>query len=108
MSIREVRAGGVIVLAVNGRLDSFTAPAFEAEISRALSEGAKRIVFDCSGLEYISSTGLRLFLGAAKQMQTAGGRCSFAALSPQTERMFQLSNFFDLFEVYDTVADACL
>jgi anti-anti-sigma factor len=107
MNVRETRSGAAVVLAVDGKLDGLSAPALETQITRLRSEGVKRIVFDCSGLEYISSAGLRIFLAAAKQLQTAGGRCGFAALSPAVREIFRLSGFLELLEVHDTVADAC-
>ena len=108
MNIRETRSGAVVVLALSGKLDSFSAPELEAQITRLLSEGVKRIVLDCAEVKYISSNGLRVFLATAKQLQTAGGRCGFAALSPEVEKVFRLSNFLGLLEVHNTVADACL
>ena len=108
MDIREARSGAVLVLAISGKLDGLSAPTLEARIARLQPESVRRVVIDCSGLEYISSAGLRVFLATARQLQTAGGRCSFAALSPQVRNIFQLSNFHELLEVHDTVANACL
>lgn len=107
MNIQETRSGAVVVLALSGKLDGFSAPALEAQITRLLSDGAKRIVFDCSGLEYISSAGLRVFLATARHLQTAGGQCSFAALPIAVREIFRLSGFLELLEVHNTVADAC-
>jgi stage II sporulation protein AA (anti-sigma F factor antagonist) len=107
MNICETRLGEVVVLAISGKLDGISAPTLEAHATRLLSEGMKRIVFDCSGLEYVSSAGLRVFLATAKQLQTAGGRCGFAALSPATQEVFRLSCFLELLEIHNTVADAC-
>ena len=67
---------------------------------RAMLEGR-------SGLDYISSAGLRVFLATARLMQSAGGHCGFAALSPQVRDVFRLSGFLELFEIHPTVADAC-
>ncbi len=107
MNIRETRTGAVVVLALSGKLDGISAPALEAQITRILAGNVKRIVFDCSGLEYVSSAGLRVFLSTAKQLQTAGGRCGFAALSAEAHKVFRLTNFLELLEIHDTVADAC-
>jgi anti-anti-sigma factor len=106
MTIREARSGEVVVLALSGKLDGSSAPALEAQITRLLSESVKRVVFDCSGVEYISSAGLRVFLASARQLQTAGGRCGFAALSPEVRDIFRLSNFLELLEIHNSVADA--
>ena len=107
MDIHESRSGSVLVLAPSGKLDGFSAPTLEAQVNRFLAEGEKRIVFDCSGLQFISSAGLRLFLATAKHLQAAGGRCGFASLSPEAREIFRLSSFLALLEIHDTVADAC-
>ena len=107
MDIRETRSGAVVVLAISGKLDGFSAPTLEAQVTRLLSEGVKRIVFDCSGSAYVSSAGLRVFLSAAKQLQAVGGRCSFAALSVEVLEIFRLCGFPELMEIHETVADAC-
>lgn len=107
MDIRKTRSNEVVVVAIGGKLDGLSAPSMEAQAARLLDEGVKRIVFDCSRLEYISSAGLRAFLATAKQFQTAGGRCGFAALSPETREIFGVTGFLKLFEIHDTVADAC-
>ncbi len=107
MDIREARLGAVVVLAISGKLDGLSAPLLETQITRLLSEGVQRLVFDCSGLDYISSAGLRLFLATARQFQTRGGHCGFAALSPEVRNIFRLSDFLEIFEVHDSVANAC-
>lgn len=107
MNLRETRSGAVTVLTLSGRLDGLSAPTLEAHTTRLVAEDAKRLVFDCSELNYISSAGLRVFLATAKQMQSLGGRCGFAALSPATRQIFQLSCLFELLEVHVTLADAC-
>ena len=107
MNTRETRSGELVVLALDGKLDGLSAPTLETQITRLRSEGAQRIVFDCAGLQYISSAGLRVFLGVAKQLQAVGGRCGFAALTPAVREIFRISGFLELLEVHATVADAC-
>ncbi|MCX6893091.1 MAG: STAS domain-containing protein [Verrucomicrobiota bacterium] len=107
MNIGETQSGELVVLALSGRLDGAAAPALEAQIARLGAGSARRVVFDCSGLDYISSAGLRVFLATARLMQSAGGHCGFAALSPQVRDVFRLSGFLELFEIHPTVADAC-
>ncbi len=107
MKIQETRTGAVVVLAMDGKLDGFSAPTLETQVTRLLSDGIKRIVFDCSGLDYISSAGLRVFLATAKHLQTACGRCAFAALSAAVRETFRLSGFLELLEIHNSVADAC-
>ena len=54
-----------------GRLDTFTAPALEKTIREDIGD-TKNLILDLSGLEYISSAGLRVLLGAQKKMKQVG------------------------------------
>lgn len=97
---------GVPVLALAGRLDGLNAPEAERLIAETLAGGANRLVIDCSALEYASSAGLRVFLATAKRLQSAGGRCAFAALTAPVREIFSVSGFLDVLEVRDTVESA--
>ena len=107
MNISETLCGAVTVLAINGKLDGFSSPGLETEINRLISQKVQRVVFDCSGIEYLSSAGLRVFLATARRLQAYGGRCGFAALSAETQKIFRLTNCFEVLEIHNTVADAC-
>jgi anti-anti-sigma factor len=106
MEITESVLHGTPFLVLRGRLDGLTAPAVEEKVATLLSSGATRLVFDCSGIEYASSAGLRVFLSAAKKLKTAGGRCGFAALTPPLREIFEISGFLDVLEIHDNVESA--
>ena len=59
------------VIAVAGRLDTTSAPALEKAINEDIGD-AKNLVLDLKGVQYISSAGLRVLLGAQKKMQKIG------------------------------------
>ena len=73
MDIKKNKNGTVVDLAVSGRLDTTTAPQLEAVIKEC-SQGAKIMNLDLSGVEYMSSTGLRDILLAHKIMGGNGGK----------------------------------
>jgi len=65
-----------------GRLDTDTAPQLESELNKVLErKGIKRLVFDLSGLDYLSSAGIRCFVRARKAVEPGGG--TVAILNPQ-------------------------
>jgi len=106
MEITESVLNGTPLLVLRGRLDGIAAPAVEEKVAALLASGTTRMVFDCSGIEYASSAGLRVFLSAAKKLKTAGGRCGFAALTPPLREIFSISGFLDVFEIHDSVESA--
>ena len=70
MTIEKNIQGGIEVLTLSGWLDTQSCPQLEMEIS-LLGKNICTLVLDCSGLEYISSGGLRLIVAAYKQMKGA-------------------------------------
>ena len=72
MTINVERDFEFVTLGVTGRLDTTTAPNLEAVINE-LSQDIKELVFDMSGVEYISSAGIRILLGAYKKMNLNQG-----------------------------------
>lgn len=71
MTIQKNLEGTTLTLALEGRLDTTTAPQLEAEVKDSL-EGVTALVLDLAGLEYISSAGLRVVLSAQKAMNKQG------------------------------------
>lgn len=71
MEINKQEESGKLTVALTGRLDTMTAPDLEEELKNSLSE-VNELVFDFSALEYISSAGLRVLLGAQKALNGKG------------------------------------
>ena len=71
MKITKRQDGDILTIAVEGRLDTNTAPAFGSEVE-GMIRGATKLVFDFDRLEYISSAGLRMLLMAQKEMNKRG------------------------------------
>lgn len=106
MDITETQINTSTVLALTGRLDGLASPLVDQKIDVLLAAGIRSVVFDCAGLAYVSSAGLRSFLTAAKKLKAAGGRASFAALTPAVHEVFELSGFLTVLAIYPTAAAA--
>ena len=101
--------GNALVLAPSGRLDHDNCEAFREELAPHLERSAKDgapIVLDLSGLEYVSSAGLRCFMLASRQAKAQKGRIVVAALQPMVAEIFQISHFNLVFQVFPAVRDA--
>ena len=68
---RIEKADGLVTVYAEGRIDTNGAPAFGAAMEEALA-GARELVIDCGGLEYLSSSGLRVIMLAVKTMNRQG------------------------------------
>ncbi|MDX2218111.1 MAG: STAS domain-containing protein [Burkholderiales bacterium] len=109
MLISPKLSGRTRVLSVSGRLDQDNCEAFRTELApyleAALSE-PHHIVFDLSGLEYVSSAGLRCFMLAARQSRGPGSRIVVASLKAMVAEIFQISRFDMVLKVYPDVETA--
>ena len=102
MQIAEARQDGVLVLTPAGRIDSTSAGALEARLAAALGGASPRLVLDLSGVDYISSAGLRVLLVAARRVQATGGRLALCGMGQPVRQVFQLAGFLPLFTIQDT------
>ena len=109
MNVSSRRVANAVVLAVSGRLDQDTCEAFRGDLSRHVEDSARgggAIVLDLSGLEYVSSAGLRCFMLASRQAKAQSGRIFVAALQPMVREIFEISHFNLVFQVFPTVREA--
>jgi anti-anti-sigma factor len=100
MIINKTEEGNIIVLSLNGRLDTMHFPLVDKELSSLLESGKKEIVLDCKDMDYISSSGLRILLKTLKQADAVKGRFTICNLQPQIIQIFKISGFDHLFEIY--------
>ena len=100
---------GAVVVAPAGRIDHASAEAFAAALKPHLDRckaGADALIVDMSGVDYISSVGLRALMVAAKQAEAQAGRIAVAALSPMVREVFEISRFDMVFRVYGSLDEA--
>jgi anti-anti-sigma factor len=84
----QVRQPTIVTLV--GRLDTATSPRAEQALAPVLASAPKHVVFDLAGLEFISSAGLRVLLGARKTLTDAGSECLLMNMRPQIERVLEV------------------
>ena len=97
IEIKENNGGMLAIL--NGRLDTPAAVKAQQEIGPLLENADKEIVFDCTNLEYISSSGLRLFLTIRKEASVKGGKVIIENINDEIRKVFLMTGFFNLFEI---------
>ena len=95
----------VITLQLAGTLNTATAPELEHQLSQALADPVKNIVFDLARLKFISSAGVRIFSMTRKTLKDRGGQASFINLQPQIELVFDVMKSLPGVAVYKNPAD---
>ena len=99
IEISEEKAGAVRVLALVGRLDTETAPDFELKAHDLFTEGDRHFVVDLSGIDYVSSAGLRVLLALAKQVDGGKGSLQLCGLPAHVKQVFDLAGFSKLLNI---------
>ena len=97
MTIEIKRNAEETIIELVGRLDTITAPALDKTISSDI-EGAKQLVIDFKSLEYISSAGLRVLLGAQKKMQKVG-TMKLVNVCEEVMEVFEMTGFSDILTI---------
>jgi anti-sigma B factor antagonist len=85
---------------ISGRLDTPSAVKAQQEIIPLLENADKEITLDCEQLEYISSSGLRLFLTIRKETAAKGGKVVIQNINDKIKKVFMMTGFFNLFEIH--------
>ena len=106
MQINETRQASAVIVAPVGRVDSTTSPALDAHLLGLAKAGEQRVVMDLSGVDYISSAGLRVMLSLAKRTKEAKGKLALASLGDSVRQVFELAGFLPLFMVEATADQA--
>ena len=105
MEITNRMENEILIIAISGRLDAATAPVADETIKKTLGEHTNRLLFDLKDLEYLSSGGLRVILGAAKEMRRREGKVALAGLNKFVYEIFEVSGFQSLIPIKDTVEE---
>jgi anti-anti-sigma factor len=105
MEIDHKVENGIINIAIKGRMDAATSPAAEETIKQAIEGDANRLLFDFSGLEYLSSGGLRVILGAAKEMRRREGKIALCSLNSYVKEIFEVSGFSAMIPIKDSIEE---
>src|SRR5215468_4793754 len=110
MEAASRRYANALVVKVSGRLDQDTCEAWRAELMGYVADAAATpggtVVLDLSGLEYVSSAGLRCFMLASREARAKNARIVVASLQPMVAEIFAISHFNLVFQVFPSVREA--
>ena len=91
---------------LHGSLDSDTAPDLEKALEPAMTSATRHITFNLSGLEFISSAGIRVVALTTKAMKANGGAVAVTQLQPQIQRVFDIIKVLPSLGVFASQAEA--
>jgi anti-anti-sigma factor len=102
MNITHVKEGEISIITINGRLDADTAPVADKAIKKILEGNCLRMLFDFSALDYLGSGGLRVILGATKELRRKEGQIVLCSLSKFVKEIFLVSGLNSAVPIADS------
>ena len=105
MELVTTEHGDKLVIDFIGQLDTGTAPKAEAEVNRYL-ERYQQVVFDLQQTTFVSSAGLRVFLGTAKKIKALGGKFIICNANEVVQEILDISGFSQFLTVKNSLEEA--
>lgn len=106
MEVNENKIGNFSVINLSGRLDTSNFEELEKKLFDIIDNGKIEILVNCSGLIYISSSGLRVLLIALKKIKSVGGKFYLCCLQENIREIFEIAGFTSIFSIFDTFEEA--
>lgn len=98
MTTKVEEIDGKLVATLVGELDTAAAAETEKALMPLLNSDGKEIIIDCTGLEYIASSGLRLLLGVLKKAQDVGSHVVLKNVNDVVKDVLELTGFVSIFD----------
>ena len=95
------RSGDTLRIALTGKLDTVTSPLLDEKLSAQFGGGVKNLVLDCRRLDYVSSYGLRIILGAKKKSMAMQGEMTVINVPASVMEIFGMTGFSSLLGLDD-------
>ena len=106
MEMKDRQVNGVTVLSLRGSIDAMTAPKITEYIHGLVVKGNIKLVADLSGVDYTSSAGLRVLLGAIKETRAQSGDVRLTGVQPDVLKVLNLSGFTHILKLFDDLDSA--
>jgi len=106
MNIHDQQVDHVTIITIEGSIDALTAPKITEHIDGLVTDGKVKLVADFSGVDYTSSAGLRVLLGAVKETRSKSGDLFLVGVQPDVEKVLKLSGFTSILKIFPDIDSA--
>ena len=109
LSISLKKAEGInhgLFVYLSGYIDTYNSNFFQKQITKVIEAGYINLIFNCSALNYVSSTGIGSFTAFLKMVKPKGGDIVLLEIQPKVYEVFQLLGFSQFFNIKDSMSDA--
>lgn len=100
MEIAQEPHGRVLIVTASGRLDGSTCGDFAARLEPLIAGNAPRLLIDFSGIDFVSSAGLRVVLTLVRRIKAANGMLALCAVQPPVLEVLDISGFMSMIDVH--------
>lgn len=105
VSIKEEAKEDILILRISGRLDAVSSPVAERKIFDCINNGQQKLLLDFSGVDYLSSAGMRMLLSVTKKLKTLSGKLVLFSVIPNVMDVLKMSGFDHVLEIVKTEED---
>jgi len=95
-----------LVLVLTGYIDTYNSNYFQKRVQRAIEAGFFKLIFNCAGLNYVSSTGIGSFTAFLKSVKPKGGDIILLDVQPKVYEVFQLLGFSQFFNIKGSIEES--
>lgn len=99
IELTNSKKGDILVLHLTGRLDAVSSPNAEKKVFEFIDQGERKLLFDFSGVSYLSSAGMRMLLATLKRLKNPESKLVLCQVTPNVMDVLKMSGFDHVLEV---------
>ncbi|MBA3722300.1 MAG: STAS domain-containing protein [Parachlamydiaceae bacterium] len=106
VEVTDEKKDDVLILRMTGRLDAISSPAAEKKVFEEINNGQIKIMLDFSGVDYLSSAGMRMLLSITKKLKSLTGKMVVCNVTENVMDVLKMSGFDHVIELSPNEDDA--
>lgn len=106
VQIKRVQEDKVDVIVISGEIDASSSIELDLTIAKSVGEGFKKILVDCTSLEYISSAGLGVFMSYIEEFKDSGATMVLFGMKEKVENTFSILGLAELLHISSNKQEA--
>ena len=107
MNVEITNNTGIIIITIEGSIDSKTAGDLQSQIMNKITETDK-VILDLSKVDFVSSAGLRLLLMVYRQIKLKNGKVILVNVFEEIQDVMSMTGFINFFNISNTIEDAII
>jgi len=106
VSLNIKEEGKYLIIYLSGRMDVHLASDVEAQLNDLVQKNKKDIILNLDDVEYMSSSGLRVFVSLMRTLKDSNRNLKLSNLSPAVRKVFEVVELMDMFDIFESEEEA--